>query len=61
MGVRRYVSARSGEVSSGLHVEVDHPLDLDLQSTLIIHLTNLQEVHHIMQFCRDLTLVQKDF
>ena len=29
MGVRRYVSARSGEVSSDLHIEVDHPLDLE--------------------------------
>ena len=29
MGVRRYVSARSGETTSGLHVEVDHPLDLE--------------------------------
>ena len=29
MGVRRYVSARSGEVTTDLHVEVDHPLDLD--------------------------------
>lgn len=29
MGVRRYVSARSGETTSGLFVEVDHPLDLE--------------------------------
>jgi hypothetical protein len=29
MGVRRYVSARSGEITMGLHVEVDQPLDLE--------------------------------
>lgn len=29
MGVRRYVSARSGEVSDNLHVELDHPLDFE--------------------------------
>jgi hypothetical protein len=29
MGVRRYVSARSGEVTEGLHVELDHELDFE--------------------------------
>lgn len=29
MGVRRYVSGRSGEVTEGLHVELDHPLDFE--------------------------------
>ena len=29
MGVRRYVSARPGELTENLHIEVDHPLDLE--------------------------------
>ena len=29
MGVRRYVSARSREITGDLHIEVDHPLDLE--------------------------------
>ena len=29
MGVRRYVSARSGQMTSDLHIEVDHPFDLE--------------------------------
>ena len=29
MGVRRYVAGRSGEVTDGIHVELDHPLDFE--------------------------------
>jgi hypothetical protein len=29
MGVRRYVAGRSGEVTDGLHVELDHPIDFE--------------------------------